>query len=284
MNTYKGELRALKYLVIQRRNAIKALLIEKESVTINEVVDKFGISVETVRRDFDALAEEGFLDKIYGGATRRKRTSVNLPPDLLSATFPAEKKRIATEAVRLIKSNDTVFLDSSDTVLRMCDALMNKDITVLTNSLKVLEKLSESHTVRLLCIGGLFQSKHLEFGGTVALETLRQFQVDRAFITCRSLNFKRGIGTGSEDQAFFKKTVIDHAEQVNLLTLHSCFGKPSFVKFADYADIDNIFTDKRVSPEWKEFLESKSVVCHECIEEEPSSEEAPLDNARWQEV
>ena len=263
----------MKYLVIQRRNAIKALLIEKESVTINEVVDKFGISVETVRRDFDALADEGFLDKIYGGATRRKRTSVVIPPDLLSTTFPNEKNRIAAQAARLIKNNDTIFLDSSDTVFRMCGALMNKEITVLTNSLKILEKFSESHTVRLLCIGGLFEPKHLEFGGAVALETLRQFQVDRAFITCCSLNFKRGIGTTSEDQAFFKKTVIELSEQVNLLTFHSRFDKPAFAKFADFKDIDNIFTDKPISPEWKEFLESKSVTCYECPEEESFQKE-----------
>ena len=269
----------MKYLVIQRRNAIKELLIEKESVTINEVVEKFGISVETVRRDFDALAEEGFLDKIYGGATRRKSTSAILPPDLLSNTFLTEKKRIALQAVQLIKNNDTIFLDSSDMVLHMCDALMNKEITVLTNSLKVLEKLSESQTVRLLSIGGLFQPKHLEFGGTLALETLRHFQVDRAFITCCSLNFKRGIGTTSEDQAFFKKTVIEHAEQVNLLTIHSRFGKPSFAKFADYEDIDNIFTDTQLTSEWREFLYSKAVSYHECVDEStiglPASESFP---------
>ena len=161
----------------------------------------------------------------------------------------------------------------------MCDALMNKEITVLTNSLKVLEKLSESQTVRLLSIGGLFQPKHLEFGGTLALETLRHFQVDRAFITCCSLNFKRGIGTTSEDQAFFKKTVIEHAEQVNLLTIHSRFGKPSFAKFADYEDIDNIFTDTQLTSEWREFLYSKAVSYHECVDAPtiglPASESFP---------
>lgn len=257
----------MKYLVIQRRNAIKALLVEKESVTINEVVEKFGISIETVRRDFDALAEEGFLNKIYGGATLRRRTSASLSLDLLNSTFSAGKNRMAARAVRFVKNGDTIFLDSSDTVLRMCDGLMNKEITVLTNSLKVVEKLSASHTVRLICIGGLYCPEQEEFRGPVALETIHQFQVDRAFITCRSFDFQHGIGTTDEDQAFFKKNVLNHAIQVNLLADHSRFGRTSFAKFADFEDIDNVFTDERITQEWREFFETKSVECYECTED-----------------
>lgn len=256
----------LKYLVIQRRNALKALLVEKESITINEVVDKFGVSVETVRRDFDALAEEGFLNKIYGGAALRKRTSAPLPLDLLNSTFTAGKNRMVERAVRFVKNGDTLFLDSSDTVLRMCAGLMNKNITVLTNGVKAIEKLSESRTIRLICIGGLYHPVQEEFRGPIALETMSQFQIDRAFITCRSFDFEHGIATTDEDQAFFKKTVIAHSVQVNLMADHSRFGKTSFAKFADFEDIDNIFTDERISPEWRDFFESRCVSCYECLD------------------
>lgn len=257
----------MKYLVIQRRNALKALLIEKESVTINEVVEKFGVSVETVRRDFDVLAEEGFLNKIYGGATLRKRTSAPLSLDLLNNTFSSGKNRIAARAARFVKNGDTIFLDSSDTVLRMCSALLTKNITVLTNSLKVIQHLVESQTIRLICIGGNYCREQEEFRGPVALQTIQQFQVDRAFITCRSFDAQHGLGTTDEDQAFFKKSILAHAEQVNLLADHSRFGKISFAKFADFEDIDNIFTDEPISPEWQEFFESHCVSVYECTEE-----------------
>ena len=260
----------MKYLVIQRRNAIKALLIEKESVTINEVAEKFGISIETVRRDFDALAEEGFLNKIYGGATRRNRTSAPLSLDLLNNTFAAEKTRIAARAVRFIKNGDTIFLDSSDTVFRMCEGLMNKEITVLTNSLRVLEKLSSSRTIRLICIGGRYFPEQEEFRGIIALDTIHQFQVDRAFITCCSFDFQHGIGTVDEEQAVFKKTILAHAVQANLLADHSRFARTSFAKFADFEDIDNLFTDAPIAPQWREFLEEKGITCYECLEEDAS--------------
>ena len=93
----------MKMLSIQRREAIRALLLEKESITIAEVMEKFQISVETARRDFDALADEGFLNKVYGGATLKKRTSALPPKKLLDSTFSEGKTRIAKRAVRFIK-------------------------------------------------------------------------------------------------------------------------------------------------------------------------------------
>lgn len=258
----------MKYLVIQRRNAIKALLLEKENITINDVVDQFGISIETVRRDFNALANEGFLNKIYGGATLRKRTSAPVSIALLNSTFTEGKNRMAARAARFVKNDDTIFLDSSDTVLRMCESLIDKEITVLTNSLRVTEKLSTSRNIRLICIGGLYHSAQEEFRGPVALDAIKNFQVDRAFITCRSFDFQHGIATTDEDQAYFKRCLISHAEQVNLLADHSRFGRASFVKFADFEDIDNIFTDEPISPQWQEWFERKSVSCYECTGDE----------------
>lgn len=264
----------MKYLVIQRRNAIKALLVEKGSVTINEIVDQFGVSIETVRRDFDALHEEGFLNKIYGGAALRRRTSTSLSEDLLRSTFLPEKTRIAARAAQFVKNHDTIFLDSSDTVFHMCSALMEKEITVLTNSFRVIEKLSASQSIRLIGIGGLYCSSRAEFTGAVALSTLQQFQFDRVFITCRSFDFQHGLGTTDEEQALFKKTVITHAQQVNLLADHSRFDRVSFVRFADFEDIHNIFTDHLLSQEWKDFFDYKSVSYYECPEEPiPSAQE-----------
>lgn len=92
----------MKLLTVQRRDGIKAMLLEKENVTIREVMERFDVSVETVRRDFDALAEEGFLNKIYGGATLKERTS-SVPRELVDRTFSEEKERVAARAVRFIK-------------------------------------------------------------------------------------------------------------------------------------------------------------------------------------
>ena len=105
----------MKLLTVQRRESIKAMLLEKESITVREVMETYDVSVETVRRDFDALAGEGFLNKIYGGATLKKRTSY-VPRELSDQIFSEEKERVAARAVRFMKPGDTIFMDHSNYV------------------------------------------------------------------------------------------------------------------------------------------------------------------------
>ena len=265
----------MKMLSIQRREAIRALLLEKESITIAEVMEKFQISVETARRDFDALADEGFLNKVYGGATLKKRTSALPPKKLLDSTFSEGKTRIAKRAVRFIKSGDTIFLDNSDTVFHMCEGLENMNITVLTNSLAVINCLSKSSSIHLICVGGRYDISEESFLGPTASEYLRRFQVDRAFFSCKSFDMARGLGVSDERVADMKKTIIQCAEQRCLLADHSKFGKVSFAHFCDFDEIDNLFTDEVVSDEWHDYFDRPNVRLFECPE---SGEIQPEEN------
>lgn len=265
----------MKMLSVQRREAIRAMLLEKESITISEVMEKFQISVETARRDFDALADEGFLNKVYGGATLKKRTSVIPPKELVESVFSEGKTRIAKRAVRFMKSGDTIFLDNSNTVFHMCEGLMNMNITVLTNSLNVINCLSKSKTIHLICVGGRYDSTEESFLGPTASDYLRRFQVDRAFFSCKSFDMARGLGVADERVADMKKTIIQCAEQTCLLADHSKFGKVSFAHFCDFDEIDTLFTDELVPDEWRDYLERQNVRLFECLE---SGEIQPEEN------
>ena len=256
----------MKMLSVQRREAIRAMLLEKESITINEVMERFQISVETARRDFDALADEGFLNKVYGGATLKKRTSALPSKKLLDSAFSEGKIRIAKRAVRFMKAGDTIFMDNSNTVYHMCEGLMNLDITVLTNSLAVMNYLSKSKTIHLIGVGGRYDSIQESFLGPTTSEYLRRFQVDRAFFSCKSFDMARGIGANDEMIADLQKTIIQCAEQTYLLADHSKFDKVSFAHFCDFDEIDYLFTDEIVSDEWRNYLERHDVALFECPE------------------
>lgn len=254
----------MKLLVVQRRDAIKAMLLEKESVSINEVIDRFGISVETARRDFDALADEGFLNKIYGGATLKNRTAVQPSAELISHTFSDGKRRIANRAARFLKQGDTIFMDSSDTVFHLCEFIMDMDITVLTNSLQVINTLSNSRTVKLIAVGGRFMQTQNAFLGPTARDYMKNFLVDRAFITSKSIDINRGLGSSDDGVADIKKTVIECAAEVCLMVDHSKFSKLSFAKFASLKDIDVLFTDELLTEEWKAALSENGIRYFEC--------------------
>ena len=255
----------MKLLLVQRRDAIKSMLLEKGSITINEVIDAFGISVETARRDFDALADEGFLDKVYGGATLKKRTSASPSRELMSRNFSDGKARMARRAVHFIHQGDTIFMDNSDTVYHMCSGIMEMDITVLTNSLQVMNALAKSTTVKLIGVGGRYQADKDAFFGPMASGFLRQFQVDRAFLSCRSLDLEHGIGAADEILADLKKTAIHSTQQVCLLADHSKFSRVSFANAGSLADINVLFTDELLSDDWKAALEEHDIHYFECL-------------------
>ncbi len=263
----------MKLLTVQRRDGIKAMLLEKENVTIREVMEHFDVSVETVRRDFDALAEEGFLNKVYGGATLKKRTS-SVPRELVDRTFSEEKERVAARAVRFMKPGDTIFMDHSSYVFRMCKGLMalNMELTVLTNSLRVLNELSKCPKIHLIAVGGRYDENEQAFLGPTASGYLQQFQVDRAFFSCKSFDTKRGLSVADERVADMLRTVIKCAEQPCLLAEHSMFGKASFAWFGSFDDVCYVFTDQKVDSSWREFFAKKHVRLFECIDKDRTDE------------
>ena len=263
----------MKVLTVQRRESIKALLLEKECITVREVMDRYNVSVETVRRDFDALADQGFLNKIYGGATLKMRTS-SIPRELADQTFSEEKDRVAARAVRFMKPGDTIFLDHSNYVFRMCKGLvaLDMELTVLTNALPVLNELAGCPKIQLIAVGGRYDANEHAFLGPTASGYLRQFQVDRAFISCKSFDMQRGLSVADERVADMLRTVLDCAEQPCLLAEHSMFGKASFAWFGAFDDIRYVFTDRKVDDNWRSFFARKHIRLYECIDKDRTDE------------
>ena len=255
----------MRLLAVQRRDKIKAMLLEKESIAISEIMSVFHISVETARRDLDILENEGFLDKIYGGATLKKRTKVLPPKPMLTQAFANGKKRVADRAVQFMKQGDTIFLDNSSAVFYMCPGLMNLDITVLTNSLAVINTLSKSKSVKLIGVGGRYEAEEEAFLGPTAIANLKKYQVDRAFFSCKSFDMIRGAMTSNELLADMKRTAIQCAQQACMLVDHSKFDKVSFIHLCNMQEVDRLFTDEPINEEWKKFFDKSGTKVYECL-------------------
>lgn len=267
----------MRIITEQRRDGIRKLLLEKEHVTIKEVMDQFHISVETARRDFNALSEEGFLDKVYGGAALRHRAATPFQEAMTGAVVEG-RQRVADRAVRFMKPGDTIFLDNSVAVYHMCDGLMNMNLTVLTNSLAVVEKLSQSKTLRLFCIGGRYDPVENAFVGPLAVNSLSRFQFDRVFFSCKSLDPVRGIGSSSDDIAEIKRVAMQCAVHTDLLVDHTKFDSVSFSHFATLDDVECLFTDHIVTDPWRSHLDQHQVRIFECCEngsEPPDLDQVP---------
>lgn len=246
-------------LAITRKNKIKEIITEKKSATVAELAKLFNITEETIRRDLSQLESEGFLKRIYGGAYIEDIVQSDLDVRLREKIMVKDKEIIANECARIIMDGNSIFLDASTTSLYIATKIKNKKITVITNSLKIANLLSDSESVRLLLVGGILDSSSLSFVGKNTENDMRQYFVDKAFISCRSIHLKTGITDSNEQQAEVRKLALQHSNHTYLVVDHTKFNKTSFALIGRIDEIDTVVVNKPLPEEWKNAFQANNV-------------------------
>ena len=243
-----------------RRDQIKRILLENGSITVTDMSRRFSVSAETIRRDLDILQNEGILEKTYGGAVLRSRVSPSIQHETLENIFVESKKLIAGICKKYIHNNDCIFLDHSTTALHICDAINDLRLTVMTNSLKILNYFAENPNINLVSTGGSLLISEYGFFGRAAVKYMSDFHVDKAFVSCASLNIDRGIGDKNEETSELRLKAIRNANEVYLIADHTKFNKVAFVKTCDISEVDYVITDFQPQPEWVTYFKKNKIL------------------------
>lgn len=251
-------------LPIARKNTIKELITEKKSVTVAELTKLFKVTEETIRRDLKQLEEEGILTRTYGGAFISEGVQNDVNVNLREHIHVEGKRKIAAKCNSMIKNGDSIFLDASTTSLVIASMLEEKKLTVVTNSIKVVNTLIEKQNINIVVIGGTLSPSSLSNVGRSAEYTMKHYYFDTAFISCRSVSMQHGITDSNEQQAGIRKLAADHANSVYLIADYTKFDKTSFSRICEFDKIDNIVVDRSLSTDWKQFLKEQNINLYEC--------------------
>lgn len=157
-----------------------------------------------------------------------------------------EKTHIAQIAVGQIKDNDTIFLDSGTTTLKIAERLKAKNITVLTNSLPIALELSKKEDINLILTGGQVRWKTHALVGPLTEDFIKNFRVDKAFIGTNGISIEKGLSTPNVVEAYTKRAMIEIAKEVIVVADHTKFDRDFFVTIAPVSKIDFIITDVKV--------------------------------------
>ena len=252
-------------LSMERREKLKKVFLEQKSVTVEEMAKMFNVSTETIRRDFNSLSDEGFITKTYGGATLRYRANSLVSRQEKAGILVENKRLMAKQAAKFVQPNDCIFMDHSSTVYEMCNEIENIPLTVITNSLFVINRLAGISTIKLITPGGNFVMNEQGFFGLEAARYLQRHHMDKAFISCRSIDMKRGLNDSDEIVSETRRSVISSADSTYLLVDHTKFGKSAFISTTDFSSINYMITDKPIDKEWREFLKEEHVKIYECM-------------------
>lgn len=245
-------------LAVTRKNKIKDILMERKSITVTELSKTFDVTEETIRRDLKFLEDEGFLTRTYGGAFIQSGVENNVNLELREVAYTKSKDSIAKECRKLIHNGDSIFLDPSTTALFIARAICDMRLTVVTNSLLIIDQLSEFDNIRLVCVGGTLSRDHKAFQGNSTLQALDGLYMDKAFMSCRSLSMEHGITDSSEGMAMIRQKLLHRSNEIYVIADYSKFDKTSFIHICDFDDLTGIITDKVLTQDWKDFLIKKN--------------------------
>lgn len=247
-----------------RQWQMKQLFLEQNSISISELCKTFKISVETARRDLNALEEEGVIRRIYGGAVLADNTTALdlMPPwdDRLTQNLK-EKRAIAREIIKWIPDNSTIAMDSGTSMYEIAKLLRErKNLTVLTNDLRIATEISSSTDHATYCIGGLVKKDDIITTGFLAMDFLEYFShIDLALLGGDSFDVTVGLSDHHVEMGTLKAAMIKKANKVFVGIDSSKFSKTAFYKVCGVNAINMVITDSKAPVESIDFLKKAGV-------------------------
>ncbi len=234
----------------ERQLEILAIARAEGRVEVTGLAERLGVTPETVRRDLTVLERRGVLRRVHGGAIPIER--LDFEPRLSDRHRQnlAEKRRIVTAALEEIPTEGTVLLDNGSTTELLAQMFpTDRELTVVTNGLNVAVALTAKPNLDVWCVGGRVRERTKGLVDDWALRVLADLHVDVAFLGANGFTLAGGCTTTVPAEAAVKRAMIQAARRRILLADHSKCGRDSFVKFADFADLDLVITDTGLEKE-----------------------------------
>lgn len=244
----------------ERLHKIGEYVQNKSRASVQELCDLFQVSESTIRRDLKELETRSILKRTHGGAVNFQAVAFEPTYSEKEDQFQDEKKRIAQKAAEFIEDGDSLIIDSGTTTLYLANELAKfKDLTVVTNSIHLMQKLSALQGINIISTGGMLRTNTMALAGPMAEKSLEQLHVDKAFLGTNGLNIEEGLTTPNLVEASIKQKMIGAADQVFVMADHTKIGCVSFARFGEISDIDACITGSGIAKEVKSQLEKNNV-------------------------
>ena len=243
---------------------IKQLFLQKKRVSIKELCDTYGISVETARRDLNALEEEGIIRRIYGGAVlldSSEDLDVMPPWNDRFTTNLKEKRAIAREILRWIPDDSVIALDSGTSTFETAKLLREKkNLTILTNDLRIAAELSSNTNHTIYFIGGMVKKDDMITTGFLATDFLEYFShIDLTILSADGFDVNVGMSDPNVEMGTLKSAMIKKSDRVLVGIDHSKFSINAFYRVCGINSLSIVVTDDNAPQESIDILEKAGV-------------------------
>jgi DeoR/GlpR family transcriptional regulator of sugar metabolism len=239
-------------LAEQRRSLILDEVRRRGGVRVNELTRKLGVSDMTVRRDLDALARQGVVEKVHGGAVPVVEASTHEPGfEAKSGLELNAKEDIARAAAELVKPGSAIALSGGTTTFALAHRLLDvPDLTVVTNSVRVADVFHSAQrssgprqgAPTVVLTGGV-RTPSDSLVGPVADQAIAALHFDLLFLGVHGISVEAGLSTPNLAEAETNRRLVQSARRVVVVADHTKWGVVGLSSFAALEQVDTLVTD-----------------------------------------
>ncbi|MET7313201.1 DeoR/GlpR family DNA-binding transcription regulator [Streptomyces sp. NPDC005134] len=272
-------------LAEQRRALILDEVRRRGGVRVNELTRKLSVSDMTVRRDLDALARQGVIEKVHGGAVPVVEASTHEPGFEVKSTLElTAKEDIARVAATMAVPGSAIALSGGTTTYALAQHLLDvPELTVVTNSVRVADVFHTAQrsaatggpragAATVVLTGGV-RTPSDSLVGPVADQAIGSLHFDVLFLGVHGISVEAGLSTPNLAEAETNRRFVHSARRVVVVADHTKWGTVGLSSFATLEQVDTLVTDSGLSAQAREEIEEHLpglVVAGETAEDEPS--------------
>lgn len=248
-------------LKVERHSQILKYLENNNVLSIAKIAEMLNCSEETIRKDLIELEMQNKLVRTWGGAYLKNPYDRGFGNFIKKDLMIAEKNQIANNALKFVKSNDVILIDSSTTCIELIKKIISMEVylTVISNSLDVANICAGSKYIKLITVGGELHKQTNSFVGYQAIDFIKKYRCDTSFLSYPTIDYGFGFGDNNLENLKIRQTMLEHSKNHVVLLDHTKFEDDSALVFSKIENIDCIITDQKPSEKWINYLVEKKI-------------------------
>ena len=238
---------------------------ERGTASVEALAERFGVTLQTVRRDVKLLSDAGLLARFHGGVRVAASTTENMAYRQRQQLNEDAKRRIARTVAGAVPDGCSLIINIGTTTEAIARELLHhRGLRVITNNLNVAAILSDNADCEVIVAGGLVRQLDRGIVGEATVEFMRQFRVDIGLIGISGIEADGTLRDFDYREVKVAQAIIRASRQVWLVADHSKFNRPAMVELGRLDQVDTLFTDSAPPPAFSALMAEAGVACVAC--------------------
>jgi DeoR/GlpR family transcriptional regulator of sugar metabolism len=231
--------RVVPILIAERQATIAELVAQGGVVRVTELAAQFDVDVSTIRRDLQALEEQGKLQRVHGGAVPIEQVA----PERLGLSTSSYEARIGQAVARMIGGGETIFLGPGRLPLEVARCLGGlSQLTIVTNGLDVAHWIAANTPYTLIVTGGQVEGGDRGLAGRLARAALSSLRADRVILELDGVSAVGGLTADDLAQAEIAQGLLEIGAEMIVLIPVERVGRVAAAYIAPVSEADVVVT------------------------------------------